>query len=193
MERSESLLREAGNRSEYLRPREFVALAERYAEGTAAGTDPGVPREWLLAHVEALAGESHVDAGSFRSSLSEVTTDVETWADDRAVYEVGEDRLSAYPPAWHEALGGVTSLPDVVRYLLDESDYRPVDAGAGDGVPEADLLDVAAAVGGFTREAAKAALEDCRADGRLIEDADQHPEANVYLPRSEHERDARPE
>jgi hypothetical protein len=192
---SESLLREAGNRSEYLRPREFVALAERYAEGTDAGTDPGVPREWLLAHVEALDGESHVDAESFRSSLSEVTTDAETWADDRAVYEVGEDgdRLSAYPPAWHEALGGVTSLPEVVRYLLDGSDYRPVDAGAGDGVPEDDLLDIAAAVGGFTREAAKAALEECRADGRLVEDVDQHPEANVYLPRSEHEQDARPE
>ncbi len=139
MERSESLLREAGNRSEYLRPREFVALAERYAEGTTAGADPGVPREWLLAHVEALAGESHVDAESFRSSPSEVTTDAETWTDDRAVYEVGEGRLSAYPPAWHEA------------------------------------------------------LEDCRADGRLIEDADQHPEANVYLPHSEHERDASPE
>ena len=193
MERSESLLREAGNRSEYLRPREFVALAERHAEGTDAGTGPGIPREWLLAHVEALDGESHVDAESFRSSLSEVATDTGTWADDRAVYEVGGDRLSAYPPDWHEALAGTTSLPEMVRYLLDESDYHPVDAGAGDGVPEADLLDIAAAVGGFTREAAKAALEECRGDGRLIEDVDQHPEANVYLPRSEHERDARPE
>ena len=193
MERSESLLREAGNRSEYLRPRDLVALAERHAEGTAAGTAPGVPHEWLLAHVEALDEESHVDAESFRSSLSEMTTDAETWVDDRAVYEIGEDRLSAYPPAWYEALAGMTSLPEVVRYLLDESDYRPVDAGAGDGVPEADLLDIAAAVGGFTREAAKAALEECRDDGRLVEDADQHPKANVYLPRSEHERDARPE
>ena len=193
VELSESLFREAGERSEYLGPREFVALAERHAGGTDRGAEPGVPEEWLLEHVETLADESHVEAESFRTDLAAVTTDSAAWDDDRAVYEVGEDRLSAYPPAWHEALGGTTSLPEVVRYLLDESDYRPVDAGAGDGVPEDDLLDVAAAVAGFTRDGAKAALEDCRADGRLVEDVDQHPEANVYLPRSEHERDASPE
>jgi hypothetical protein len=32
-------------------------------------------------------------------------------------------------------------------------------------------------------------LEECREDGRLVEDADQHPEANVYLPRSAHDSD----
>jgi hypothetical protein len=189
MELSEPLLRDAGNRSEYLRPRELVALAERFGSGADSEAAPGVPREWILAHVEALAEESHVEESSFRAALGDVTTDSTTWADDRAVYDVGGGRLSAYPPAWHEALAGETSLPEVVRYLLDESGYRPVDAGAGDGVPEADLLDVAAAVAGFTRESAKVTLEECREDGRLVEDADQHPEANVYLPRSAHDSD----
>ena len=189
MELSEPLLDEAGEHSEYGRPHDFVALAERYAPED----EPGVSRAWLFAHVEVLDEESGLDEAAFRTALEEVTTDSETWVDDAAVYELGEDRLSAYPPAWHEALGGVTSLPRVVRYLLEESDYQSVTGGPGHGVPEGDLFDVAAAVAGFTRESAKAALEDCRADGRLAEDVDQHPAAKVYLPDSDMDVDAPPE
>jgi hypothetical protein len=189
MELSEPLLEEAGDQSEYGRPHDFVSIAERFAPGD----EPGAPREWLLAHVEALTEESGYDEESFRTDLDGVTTDSETWVDDRAVYEVGGDRLSAYPPAWHETIGGSTSLVEIVRYLLDESDYQPITGGAGDGVTERDLFDVASAVGGFTREEAKAALEECREDGTLAEDADQHPRAKVYPPESDVEPDARPE
>lgn len=185
MELSEPLLEAAGGHSEYERPCDLVSLAEQYARED----EPGVSRAWLFAHVEVLAEESGLDEEAFRTTLEADTTDSETWTTDRAVYEVGEDRLSAYPPAWHEALGGETSLSEIVRYLLEESGYQPVTGGAGHGVTKQDLFSVAAAVGGFTRESAKDALERCRAEGRLVEDADQHPEANVYLPRSEHERD----
>ena len=189
MELSEPLLEEAGDHSEYGRPHDFVSLAKRFAPDER----PGVDRAWLLAHVEALAEESGLDEASFRATLEEVTTDSETWVDDRAVYEVGEGRLSAYPPAWHEAIGGSTSLVDIVRYLLDESGYQPITGGAGDGVTERDLFDVASAVGGFTREEAKAALKECRKDGTLAEDVDQHPKAKVYPPESDIDVDAPPE
>jgi hypothetical protein len=179
MELSEPLLDEAGERSEYLRPRDFVALAERYLT-----EEPGVTREQFSAHVEALAEESHVEAASFEAALKDVLTDADGWADDQAVYTLSGDRLSAYPPAWHEALSGTRSLPEVVRYLIEESDYRRVDAGPGDGVPEEDLLDIAAAVADFTREEAIAAIETCRDEGTLVEDVDQHPESGVYLPES---------
>lgn len=187
METSEPLLHEAGARSEYLRPRDLVELAERYL----SSEDAGVPREAVLDHVEALGAESHVDEEAFRAALADAVTDASTWVNDRAVYAVGGDRLSAYPPAWHEALKGETALPAVVRYLLDETEYGAVNAGAGDGVPEADLLDIAAALTPLSREAAKGALESCRDEGTLIEDADQHPEANVYLPRSDQEQDVK--
>lgn len=190
MELSQPLLEEAGSRSDTLRPRTLVGLAERY--GAGAAPEPGVPRSWVLAHAEALAEEGHVEEESFRDVLASVTTDSETWVDDRAVYEVGEDRLSAYPPAWHEAIDEGTSLPDIVRFLIDESDYRPVNAGAGDGVLDEDLFDVASTLGGFTRESARAALQDCRDDGRLVEDVDQHPRSMVYLPRSDREADVEP-
>lgn len=192
MDISEALLKEAGEHSEYGRPHDFVSLAERYT----LEDEPGVSREWLLAHVEVLAEESGLDEESFRTALANDTTDAETWADDRAVYEVGEegeDRLSAYPPAWHEAFGGSTSLPEIVEYLLEESDYKPTTGGAGDGVPEQELFNVASAVGGFDRESARAALEECRADGILAEDVDQHPKAKVYLPESDVDVDAPPE
>lgn len=60
-------------------------------------------------------------------------------------------------------------------------------------MPEADLLDVAATVAGYDREAAKAALETCREEGRLVQDADQHPEANVYLPDRDHDHERDPD
>ena len=188
-ELSEPLLREAGHRGEYLLPRDFVALAERYLSGP--DREPGVSRARVAAHLEPLGEESHVEAEPFGAAIDDATVDSDHWAGDQAVYEVGDDRLSAYPPSWHEAIGGSTSLPEMVRYLMDETAFQPVDGGAGDGIPESDLIDIAAVVGGFTLEEARAELEACRDDGRLVEDADQNPNAGVYLPRSDQESDVK--
>lgn len=190
MEAHEPLLHEAGQQSEYLTPRDLVSMVERHV-GDGNG---GVTREAVDVHVEALAERgSHVDANSFGTALSEATTRSREWVDDRAVYEVDGNRLSAYPAAWHAALDGTETLPELVRFLVERTAYTPVEAGAGDGVPEAALLDVAAAVAEYDREAAKAALESCRAEGRLVQDADQHPEANVYMPDGDHDHERDPE
>jgi len=53
-------------------------------------------------------------------------------------------------------------------------------------VPEADLLEIAATIADYDREVAKAELETCREEERLVQDADQHPAANVYLPEGDH-------
>ena len=45
--------------------------------------------------------------------------------------------------------------------------------------------EIAAAVGGFSRKSAKAALADCLDGDTLAEDVDQHPKAKVYPPESE--------
>ena len=154
-------------------------MAERYEFGDSEG----VPRDWLLEHVAKLASESHIDEEEFRAALENVTTDSAHWVDDSAVYEMGDgERLSAYPSAWHEDLTEKSTLPDAVRYLVEETEYQAVDAGAGDGIPESNLLDIVAAVTGHSREEVKVELETLRKEGRLIEDADQHPGANVYPP-----------
>jgi len=71
MEPHEPLLREAGQRSEYLRPRDLVSLVERHV-GDGNG---GVTRAAVDLHVEALAAAgSHVDADSFGAALTEATT-----------------------------------------------------------------------------------------------------------------------
>jgi hypothetical protein len=38
-----------------------------------------------------------------------------------------------------------------------------------------------AVVGGLDRQSAKAEIEAARDDDRIVEDADQHPKAGVYL------------
>jgi hypothetical protein len=183
MEPHEPLLREAGQRSEYLRPRDLVSLVERHV-GDGNG---GVTRAAVDVHVEALAAAgSHVDADSFDAALTEATTRSRECVDDRAVCEVADHRPSAYPAAWHASLDGTETLPELVRFLVERTAYTPVEAGAGDGVPEADLLDVAATVADYDRQVAKAELENCREAERLVQDADQHPEANVYLPEGDH-------
>lgn len=188
MSLSEPLLEEAGNRSQYLHPRELVLLTERHEP--ADGERPGVDRVTVTDHAAALDERgSHVDIDEFEARLEEAVTDTDTWADDHAVYALGDGRLSAYPAAWHDALGGETDLVAFVRFLVEESSFDGVDARAGDGVPEQDLLNVAAAVGDRTREEAKTELERLRDEGRLVEDADQHPDAGVYPPESEQEPD----
>jgi len=189
MSLSEPLLEEAGGRSEYLHPRGLVLLAERYVPDEASA--PGVEHSTVVEHVTALAErDSHVDEASFRDALTEATVESEEWVDDTTVYALGDDRLSAYPPAWHDAFGGSRDLVVMVRYLTD-ADFEGVAAWADRTVPEDDLLDVAAAVGGFDREAAKTELERLRDEGRLVEDADQHPDAGVYPPEADQESDVK--
>jgi hypothetical protein len=189
MSLSEPLLEEAGSRSQYLHPRGLVLLAERHEPRDGEG--PGVARAAVFDHAEALDERgSHLDAGAFASALDEAVVDADEWADETSVYRVGDDRLSAYPQAWHDALGESRDLVEMVRYLTD-TDFEGVEAWADETVPEDDLLDIAAAVGGFDREAAKAELERLRDEGRLVEDADQHPDAGVYPPEADQESDVK--
>ena len=48
-------------------------------------------------------------------------------------------------------------------------------------VPESTLLDAMVTIGGVDRDTAKGNLEARRMDGTVVEDADQHPDANVFL------------
>jgi hypothetical protein len=166
-----AVLDEAGERSKYLTPTEFLTLVERGHRDNG----PGVERSTYDAYTERLAEETPtVDAESLQRELDDLTVDDEEWVGDEAVYPVGDDRISLYPPTWHERLGGES---DPRAYLRA---FESLDA-FGQGVSESTLLDAMTVVGGVDRDTAKGNLEARRKDGTVVEDADQHPEANVYL------------
>ncbi|MWG35606.1 hypothetical protein [Halomarina oriensis] len=166
-----AVLDEAGSRSKYLTATEFLALVER-----GHPTDrPGVARETYDAYVTQLSEETPtVDAEGLRTNLDDATTDGDEWAGDETVYPVDDDRISLYPASWHDRLGGESDPRTYLRLFSETNAFEQ-------GVPESTLLDAMVTVGGTDRETAKGNLEALREDGEVVEDADQHPDANVYL------------
>lgn len=137
----------------------------------------GVERSTLDDYVDALdgRGDYEFDAEDFYADLEGALVDDETWATDEALYRIGDDRISRYPKRWHDELGGSDDVAGFVS-LLNGSPY--VEQG---GIDEDALLDVVAAVGRTSVDDAKAELEALRDEGVVVEDADQHPHAGVYL------------
>ena len=144
----------------------------------------GVSRETLAAYADVLADEPNFafDTEAFGETIDDALVGTETWAGDDALYDLGDDRISTYPRAWHDRLGGETDVREYVRYLeSDESGFADSDPYDGVGVPESTLLDVVPVVGRTDRESVKAQIEDRRAAGEISQGADQHPDARVQL------------
>lgn len=177
-----AVIDEVTHRSRTLSVPELVALIERHHTEFQ-----GVDRETLVAYGEALADEPDFafDAEEFIEALDENLVDTETWAGDDALYDLGDDRISAYPREWHERLGGETDVREYVRYLKsDESGFEGNDPYDDAGIEESTLLDVVPIVGRTDRDAVKAQIEDRRAAGEITEGPDQHPDARVRLDHS---------
>lgn len=166
-----AVIDEAGERSKYLTATEFLDLVERGHPTDA----PGVERSTFEAYAEQLDEETPtVDADGLRESLDERTTDDEEWVDDETVYRLGDGRISLYPASWHERLGGESDPRAFLRTFSETGAFEA-------GVPESTLIDAMAVVGNADRETAKGNLEALRERGEVVEGADQHPDANVYL------------
>lgn len=160
---------------------EVAALLERQH----AHDEPGVSRETLDAYANALAANSEfgVDPEEFATAIDERLTGAERGAGDDALYNA-DGRISAYPPRWHAELGGSTGVGAYVSFVEREVAGHESDApggGAGEGVPEGQLVDTVATVGRVERERANEALEDARADGRIVEGPGQHPDGGEEL------------
>lgn len=131
---------------------------------------PGIDRETLDAYVEAVEKRRDFDF------------DAEGFYDEDKIYRLEGDRISRYPRSWHEELGGSDDVAAFVRFLNDTGFADTVGkSGAGSGIDEEALLDVAAAVGRISKGDAKARLETLRDEDVVVEDADTHPHGGVYL------------
>jgi len=176
----DAVIEEVTHRSRNLLPTELVALIERHHHGDS----PGIERETLTTYARALADEPNfaVDPEGIDQVVEDRLVDTETWAGDDALYVLGDDRISAYPRAWHDRLGGETDVREYVTYLeSDASGFADSDPYDGSGIPESTLLDVVPVVGRTDRDAVKAQIEDRRAAGEISQGADQHPDARVNL------------
>lgn len=179
------VLEEANQRGRYILADEFLTLIERHHQHDT----PGVPRDVIEQYATELSErEQVIDDQELIDTLDSLLVDSETWVEDDAIYRVTSgsesdpERISVYPARWHEELGDSTDIPAYLRFLHDDvAGFAGVEEGASVGVSEDRLLDIITIVGRTDRENVKAALQDLREEDRLIEDADQHPEANVYL------------
>jgi hypothetical protein len=144
----------------------------------------GVARETLDAYVDDFVerDDFEFDEVWFEEELNAALVEDDEWADEDSLYRLDDDLISRYPPRWHEQLGGSDDVAEFVRFLDDTAFAETVgQSGAGRGIDEEALLEVVAAVGRVPKDEAKANLEALREAGVVVEDADQHPHAGVYL------------
>lgn len=183
VETDDAVIDEAVHEGETTGPLDLFGLLEKHHD------DPGISRDRLRAYANALAARRDFafDADGFLSDLESHRTDADTWEGLDRVYDLGDDRFSRYPPAWHDELGGSTDAEAYVRFLAEEvpsfSDdiARGAAGGQAGGIPEDTLVDVIMTVGRVEREEARAAIGEARDRGALVEDVDQHPQAAVFL------------
>jgi hypothetical protein len=168
---------------------ELITLIERAHPETS-----GLSRETLASYTYALgdAPSDPFDREALRAAIDDRLIETDTWATDKAFYAF-DDRISVYPPRWHEELGGTTDIPAYIRFIEDEvtgGETAITSASPGDGIPEGDLLDIVSIVGRTDKETAKARLEHHRDTGDLTEAPDQHPDARVSLRERTDRRDS---
>ena len=181
---NQQVIEEARQRDDMLTSRELLLMIERQHRPDG----PGVDQELLDAYDDAVGRDEAIpfEEGELRESVERRLSDDETWVDEDTYYRLGDGRISVFPAEWHDALGDTTDLRayvDVIGEGMGASGpgNDSQRGGLGTGVPEGLLLEAATVIGGLDQGTAKDRLEQHRADGDLVEDADQHPDARVHL------------
>jgi len=165
---------------EALGTRELIDILERYHDD-----EPGISEAAIDAYTRELQAreDSSFDDEAFREVLADRRTDADSLVTDGThLYELDGDRISQYPATWHDELGGERDPTAYLRFFEERVPSMLIQ-GREDrqGLNEDTLIDVMTVVGEMDRESARAAIESARDDGRVVEDADQHPKAGVYL------------
>lgn len=160
--------------------RDLVSIVERSHREHA-----GVPVSLVERYIEALDDRGgSVGAARFTSTFDDRRTDSSSWVGPDAVYEVGDDHVSAFPSVWHDQLGPEDDLPafvEVIRTDVDDTNEAFDVGGAGYGVPKSVLVEAAMVLAGVDPTEAEAALDGFRREGVFDVDADQHPHARVQF------------
>jgi len=161
-------------------PRDVIERVERAHEGR------GVERATVEAYAGALADRDDYafDAEAFLEGVDAETTDADRWAGG-GYYAVGDGRISLFPAAWHDTLDESTDVAAYVAFMQDEDPAYLEDldrGGPGAGVPQRAVVEALTLLGGVDRGSARGLIAQARDEGDVVEDADQNPDTDVYLP-----------
>lgn len=172
----DDVIEEARGRSETLETTDLVEILERYRVDGGRGVARGTLREYATA--------LDYDPDTVDGAVDDRLVDETEWAAGRVIYRLDDDRVSVYPPRWHDELADTTDLTEHVALLHSsvtsvEGDRR--EAVTEDGVPETVVVRVARALSGMSHDEAYGSLQDLRKKGKLEEHADQHPTSRVRV------------
>lgn len=170
----EHVTAEIENRDETLTPEEFVRIVEAHHETRGRGID------WATLEAYAEAVRFDVDLDQFR----ERTIDSDSWEAGDHFYSFGDDRVSVYPPDWHETIAGTEDIREVIRVIQAETTEAEGDergAVTDRGVPEQKVLHVAETVAGIDRQAAREQIKQLRQNGEIEEFASQNRNPTIRL------------
>ena len=154
--------------------------ALRLVEEHHRDTGAGIERELF---------EEYLDTMTFRyegfpSSVDEALVSEDSWHGSGHIYELSENRISYYPPRWHDELRETSDLREYLRVM--ETDAMETEGGdreavTDDGALMDMLLDAAVAIGGMDREDARSQIETLKTDGEVRVYPEQH--ANPWVQR----------
>ncbi|WP_458205254.1 hypothetical protein [Haladaptatus sp. NG-SE-30] len=157
-----------------------LADAVRLVETHHTDQPTGVERGVMSSYLDAIA----YGTDAFPTSFEDALTDARSWQGDGHIYELGDGRVSAYPPRWHDHLDDTTDLREYLRVLGAAVGTTKGDENetiVHDGVQEKMLLNVAAAIGGVETEHARNRLKELRDEGELKAYPSQHPNPWLQL------------
>jgi hypothetical protein len=172
----DTVLEQARSRSETLTLDDLVRFAETYHPDDR----PGISRDVFDVYRQALG----YDSEEVTAELDERRTDTREWVGNDVIYDLGDDRISTFPLAWHEKLGDTTDLTEYVEVIqtdVEENRGQTEERVGEAGVSEQLLFEVMAAIGGVEREEAREQLAALRREGVVEESTDQHPAGTVRL------------
>ena len=175
VETRQEVVDELEKHQETMRLHDFVRIVEEHH----AEARPGVEWDLLAAYADAVYFDVDV------SAIDDRVIHSRSWTEGDHFYEVGEGRISAYPPDWHEALGGIGDLKRVIEVIQTETTEPEGDMQEAvtdkRGVPEEKVFRVAEVVAGIDRDAAREELKRLRQDGEIEEFASQHRNPTIRL------------
>ena len=177
---NETALEEAADEGRYLFLKDLLMDVERYDEDV----DRGVPLDRLEAYVDELVeqGVHAFDVEELDELVAADLTDSDTWSGPDAIYEVA-DGISAFPSTWHDELAGEEDLMVYVDFISGDlwtDEKHTATGGAGGGVPQELLLDVASTFGPYSRDGVRAEIARLREEGAVEETTDDHPKARIW-------------
>lgn len=140
--------------------------------------------------VEAYAEELNYDLEKVNGELENRLVDDEDWQSYDAIYKI-DDRVSTFPPLWHDELADTTDLTKHVGLIhedVDRTEGPERESVTEKGVPEQKVIRAARSLSGMTQEEAQDKIAELRGEGKLTEPLDQYPKGEIRVADDE-ERD----